>query len=122
MKFKEAKFEEQLKKTPIFLQNLVRELDLFTRMYFGIEITVTRVSDPLPGESGVHPEGRAVDLRDEHDHKFTFNQEQRDCIVNLINARYPRNDGKKTCIHHRASETSVMHFHIQLAADMKTYV
>ena len=125
MKFKEPHMEAQLKKTNTLLQHIAHDFDLYSRLLFGIESVVTRVSDPEKAETGVHTDLRAIDFRDEHGSLgktvYLYTKEQRDCLINMINARYPRKDGYLTCYYHQASENEVHHFHCQVSAVLRNH-
>lgn len=119
MKFKEPHLETQYQGLPTLLHHVVED---FARLSeeMGITPVITRVTDPVAGESGVHLDGRAVDVRDEHAGVFTYSSSQRESLVNQINKLYPRIDGKVTCLHHSAPG-STAHFHFQIAVETKTH-
>lgn len=115
MKFKEAHLIDQYNARPEALKEVCRYFEELS-LEFGVEPVVTRVTDRVPGESGVHPAGRAVDFRDEFaPGLFLYSPEESARIVEAINERFPRTDGKKVCIHHSFSG-GPKHFHIQIQA------
>lgn len=119
MRFKHAHLEDEFNQVPIFLREIVRDADALAD-YFGKEMIVTRVYEPVAGESGVHTDLRAVDTRDEHLGEHTFTPEESAAIVAMINAIYERNDGYKTCIHHGFGG-GPEHFHFQVSHSMSAY-
>lgn len=83
-------------------------------------VTVTRVRDAVDHgtESGVHPAGRAVDLRDEHYDaqgklQSAFTPDEVLLLLESANVAYPRTDGKLAAIHHSANGDP-FHFHLQI--------
>ena len=117
MIYKTPDCEEQLKQTPQKLQDIVTVFDALSQGY-GIESVITRVWDAVCGDSGVHEAHRAVDFRDETVNSlgqstFLYSPSQTDTIVNTINERYPRSDGKLVCIHH-SFQGAPHHFHLQV--------
>ena len=80
---------------------------------FGIEAVVTRVLEAVPGSSGVHEVGRAVDFRDAHENAFTYNEDQRLALLYYIRAKFPRGDTKKSIIWH-SFNGGPHHFHLQI--------
>lgn len=120
MKFKEDYMQAQLTETPPLLQEMALSFESTCKSVSGIEPLVTRVSDAVQGDSGVHEAKRAFDVRDEFEGKNLFTAEHVKSIVDQMNAEYPRTDGKQTCIHH-SFQGMPFHFHVQMAADMKAY-
>lgn len=116
-KFKSPELEAQyLSRSPI-LQKICAEFCALSRE-LGIEPVVTRVLGRVQKESGVHPAGRAVDFRDDcqgADGKVRslYGDDQAKSIVDRLNARYPRTDGKQVALHHKV-DGSEYHFHIQV--------
>ena len=113
MRFKEPHMQAQYLSRPSKLLEACRYFAELSEE-IGIEPVVTRVTDKVPGESGVHPAGRAVDFRDEVGGSRLYTDEQVSSIVNAVNAKFPRDDGKLTCIHH-SFNGGPLHFHIQIA-------
>ena len=121
VRFKEERLQAQLLETSSLLQEMAVQFEAICRDVAGIEPTMTRVSDPVEGESGVHLDKRAFDCRDEFaPNQFLFTPSQRDEITKKMNELYPRNDGKKTCIHH-SFRGAPHHFHIQVAPNEGVY-
>lgn len=119
MIYKTPDCENQLKQSSQKLQDIVMVFDSLSQRY-GIESVVTRVWDAVCGDSGVHEAHRAVDFRDEtHDAggvgTHLYSPTQIDTIVNTINERYPRADGKLVCLHH-SFHGMPEHFHLQIPA------
>lgn len=85
----------------------------------GIEPTLTRLLEDIPGATGVHPVGRGADFRDEFMGKFTYTEAQRNTLLKHFNTKYRRKDGKSTLIWHRVTG-SVYHFHLQVPLDWNT--
>lgn len=89
-------------------------------LYYGLEPVVTRVREPVVGDSGVHEAGRGVDFRDaqvsaDGSINRVYTKEQADHIVQLLNDKHPRTDMKPTAMHH-SFQSGPAHFHIQLSA------
>lgn len=83
-------------------------------------MTVTRVFEYIKTSSGVHEDKRAFDFRDEFLMEFTFTEEERNFILEEINEKYKRNDGKQTIIWH-SFKGNPHHFHVQIARDNLAY-
>jgi hypothetical protein len=90
----------------------------------GVTPVVTRILRPVEGESGVHQDYRAIDFRDEQgvDGPRLYTPAQASMLVNAINKKFPRTDGKLVCIHHaftnhleKDSKRAPYHFHCQIA-------
>lgn len=120
MKFKSPHLEQQLKDAPLLLKFLAQDFGELAAT-LGIEPVVTRVTDPVQGESGVHTDYRAFDIRDEYNGEFTYSESQRLMILKSLNAKYFRNDGKPSVIWHSFGG-GPHHFHVQIAALTKTYM
>jgi hypothetical protein len=120
VEFKDAHLKDQFDAAPTLLKLAIEEIDFLAKK-FGKSAIVTRVTDAVEGESGVHLDHRAVDIRDEYMGKFVFTENERLAILHYINARYPRNDGKQTIIWHSFGG-GPHHFHVQVAATTKTHM
>ena len=120
MKFKLPKLKKQWGQIPCFLQLIVEDFDSVAKG-MGHEITVTRILDRIEGATEVHPEHRAVDVRDVYLGEPTFTPDQRDYLLNYINTKYPRYDGYKTVMWHEF-KGGPSHFHIQVAPTMVVYI
>jgi len=118
MEFKLPKLKIQYSKLPKLLKIIVQDADEFTRSSFGKELVVTRVSDRFEGESGVHPDNRALDARDQYKGEFMFSGTEREAIVSYINAKYPRRDKYEVCLWH-SFDAGPYHFHFQIPRDVK---
>ena len=120
MKFKKPEIEAELISAPVFLIMMAEMFDLESKEKFGQEGIVTRILEPVQGESGVHTDHRAIDFRNEFEGGRLYTDEQVKYLVEFMNNQFPRNDGKVTCIHHSFAG-GPHHFHIQLATLTKTY-
>jgi hypothetical protein len=110
--YKTPDCETQLKASPTKLQEIA---DYFVHLSegYGVDPCVTRVWDAVSGDSGVHEAHRAVDFRDEHDGRSLYTTGQVLAIVTDIKRKYPRDDGKLTCLHH-SFQGGLYHFHLQI--------
>lgn len=120
MKFKEPKLEAELESVSVVLQQIIEDFAFDSEYVFGIEPVVTRVLDPVEGESGVHGDKRGVDLRDEHSGVCLYTKEQAASLVKWVNDKWKRNDGKVTCLHH-SFNGGPLHFHFQIPISTKVY-
>lgn len=87
----------------------------------GIEPIITRILEPIEGESGVHRWHRAIDFRDEFNGLLTYNLKQASDILTYINTKYARNDKKDTLISHQFKD-GPKHFHLQIAESNLAYM
>lgn len=122
MRFKEPHMVTQFQELPATLQEMARFFELLAAG-MGVMAMVTRVSDWVEGESGVHRDNRALDMRDEfcgpgNQLIRLFTDEQVAWIIRQIEARYPRHDGKPTIMHH-AFGGGPRHFHLQVPRGSK---
>lgn len=122
MLFKSRHMRKQLDNEAHPLLKKMAEDFMLMSYEMGIEPVVTRVTDPVAGDSGVHGAGRGIDFRSEFPHGvFNYDEYQVKKIVDSLNEKYPRFDGKKTCIHHSFKEGHPFHFHIQVASRANVY-
>jgi hypothetical protein len=117
MKFKNALAESDYKILPRKLKEICDYFEMLSTEY-GVEPVVTRVAEPVEGDSGVHEARRAVDFRCEQYAKkgpssFLYSPPQTVTIEADINAKFKRPDGRPTCMYHRF-HGDPYHFHIQL--------
>jgi len=116
MIFKQPHMEAQYNALPEKLKDICNTFCTLSEDHL-VTPVVTRVSDPVQGESGVHPLHRAVDFRnqkfDGKNNVWLYSQETVDEIVKAINEQYPRKDGKPTCLHH-SFQGGAFHFHLQV--------
>lgn len=116
MKFKSATIMQQYEILPEKLKEICDEFDKLAKDN-GITAIVTRVSDPVEGESGVHLDHRAVDFRNQYNNGTSlvclFPMELVEEIVETINTLYVRQDKYKTIIHH-SFNGGMYHFHLQI--------
>lgn len=119
MIFKDDKIREEFTQAPAFLQIVANEFEALSRTH-GVEPIMTRVRENVTGSSGVHEAGRALDFRDEHEGKFLYSEDSRHLIVETLNTKFKRNDGKNTAIWH-SFQGRPHHFHVQIAAKMQAY-
>lgn len=117
MRFKNARCEVEWKGIPKKLREICEE---FEHISLGVmvEPVVTRIKEPVAGESGVHHTGRAVDFRDEYQvdadtTRRLYTDLDAHMIVEALNEKYPRVDGKAVAIHHSFG-AGPLHFHIQI--------
>jgi hypothetical protein len=115
MKFKTPELMEEFYQAPAMLQVMATWFEQLCIAHFSIEPTVTRILETVPGSSGVHEAGRAIDFRDEHAGRRLFTDEQVAFLISHMNARFPGNDSKLTCIHHKFAGGPA-HFHIQISS------
>lgn len=115
MKFKKLHMAEQFNTLPWVVRHVVKTGDEHAQLLFNKEFIVTRVTDKVDGESGVHTDKRAVDVRT----KGHFTAEECQTLVNFLNARFPRKDRFKTCIYHKGTE---WHLHIQAPKEVTSYL
>jgi hypothetical protein len=123
LEFKNERAREEYGKAPKRLKELVEFFADYVCYFCGqSSVTITRVKEPLSfgTESGVHPAGRAVDLRDEHYGENNgrlrlFTDAQVGEITDVVNRRFPRDDGRGVIIHHAVSG-SLLHWHCQIPA------
>lgn len=117
MRFKASYMETQLNGCCDLLVEVAGWMDGYSLRNFGKEIIITRVSDSFAGESGVHPQKRAFDIRDEFfDGKktvFYFKESEATELVEAVNKAYPRNDGYDTALIHSFNR-GPLHIHVQV--------
>lgn len=121
MQYKDTKLIYELERVPCFLVQIVYDFAQKAARDYGIEVTVTRVLEPVCGSSGVHEAHRGIDIRDQHNGGFTFTENQRNDLLKYITERYPRYDGKATVIWH-SFQGQPYHFHFQVAPTMESYI
>lgn len=120
MKFKSEVVAAEFSGLSLFLQYMAFDLDATAKADFGQEIIITRIKEHICGDSGVHEVNRAFDVRNEFDGGRFYTDEQAKKLCDYMNAKYARNDGKPTMIHH-SFNGGPMHLHCQIALDTKTY-
>jgi hypothetical protein len=113
VKFKDLKLQDELYHTPTLLQVMAEWLDQLSIGHFGKEIEITRVFEKVNGSSGVHEAHRAFDARDEHAGGHYYKPEEIAFLVSEMNRRFPRTDGKQSCIHH-SFHGGPHHLHVQV--------
>lgn len=117
MKFKNDLARGDYSILPAFLRKVCDDFETFS-LYYGVEPVVTRVREAVPEDSGVHEACRAVDFRSQYSLPdgtmgWLYTAQQAEDIVYQLNRKYPRDDGKPTCMHH-SFEGGPFHFHIQI--------
>ena len=117
MKFKRLNLLDEYRLMPKKLSEMT-ELFESISMRFDIEPVVTRIMETIKGSSGVHEAGRAIDFRDEHAGVSLYTEDQREILLNEINAKYTRSDGRMTLIWH-SFNGAPHHFHLQQAIEEK---
>lgn len=121
MNFKTKSAEAQYGKLPKILRKICEEFDAKSKE-MGIHPVITRVADSVPGESGVHRQYRAVDIRDQFNtESFVYTEEQRNSLIEFINTKYARKDKYLTCYYH-SFNGAPFHFHIQIPANPEIFV
>ena len=115
MRFKSEHMREQFEQTDEVLKALAADFVVLSQM-LKIQPVVTRVSDTVEGESGVHQAMRAVDFRDEHAGKFLYDHDEREAILKFLNLKYERTDGYKAVIWHNF-RGGAHHWHLQVPYD-----
>lgn len=119
LEFKSPQVQAEFEASSLILRILAEDLvRLINNM--GIIPTMTRVLEDIPGATAVHPDGRAFDIRDEFNGKFTFSEDQIKWLLSEINTKWARNDGKPTLIHH-SFQGGPAHLHAQISTLTKTY-
>jgi hypothetical protein len=121
MIFKDPIIEKEYSGCPLLLKIIVGDLEQFSKDKYNIEPVMTRVLEAIPGDSSVHEDYRAVDIRQQHDGSFMYTPEQQQEILDYINTKYKRNDNKPTALCH-SFNGSPYHFHIQVAVFVKAYM
>lgn len=117
--FKTPQVQKEFEEATLILQLLAEDFVKLSN-HFGIIPVMTRVLEDIPGATSVHPAGRALDFREEYQGSFLYTPEQRVHIVEFINKKWMRNDGKPTIIWH-SFNGGPHHFHLQLASDVMVY-
>ncbi len=121
LRYKDAHLYEQFTQLPPLLKLIVWDAADYCQRLLGIDPLVTRIADPVHGESGVHLDWRALDIRDEFaPGKFIFTEKNRLALLKYINTKYPRNDKFHTIMWHSVAG-STHHFHIQISWDLADY-
>lgn len=119
IKFKEESDEQELLQSSMVLQQISTDFALLSHFY-GVCPVVTRVWGKIAGDSGVHSDKRAIDFRDEFQGSRLYSDEQVEGILRYLNAKWGRNDGFPTAIHH-AFKGGPKHFHLQIPTLTKAY-
>lgn len=119
MKFKHPHIQDQFVKTDPILQLLANDFVMLSRM-LDIEPVVTRVSDPVAGESGVHTAMRAIDFRDQNSGEFLYSQSERQVIMDFLNTKYERSDRFKAVMWH-SFRGGMNHWHLQVPYDRAVF-
>lgn len=114
IQFKQAHFRLQLQEAHASVRNVVNDIAGELQI-LGDKAVVSRVTDPVKGESGVHRTGRAVDISTRQLDKKTIN-----ALVTTMNMRYPRYDGFPTVIYHKM-KGGVYHLHVQVPPDERRF-
>lgn len=117
MIFKENDLSRQFLALPKKLQEISYRF-IGISQQLGKEAVVTRIKDPVKGDSGVHEANRAIDFRDETlgsdgTKQFLYDPDDVNYLTSTLNNEYPRNDGKLVCIHH-SFNGGMYHFHLQI--------
>jgi hypothetical protein len=127
MLYKTPREEQELEQACPALQLVAGYFEALSQR-FGIEPVITRILEPIKGESGVHQDYRAVDFRNEMGvgGPRLYTDEQAKVLVDEMNKRFPRKDNKLVCIHHSFvnnkdpnSKPAPFHFHVQICWEWK---
>jgi hypothetical protein len=126
--FKTPREELEFAKMPKALKDIsIRFISYSNDM--GIVPVVTRIMQPVLGESGVHLDNRAIDFRNEMGvgGSKLYTDAQAEELVKKIELDFPRRDGKLTIIHHAfirhddiLTSRAPYHFHIQISPYAKS--
>jgi len=120
MIFKDPRFKAQFEGCPKALQNIATYLDARMLIECGRPLVITRVTDPVAGESGVHPDGRAFDGRIETGDGFYIPLGKAYALRDEINARWVRDDEFQCCLIH-SFNGGMIHFHCQIPSEWFDY-
>lgn len=119
LEYKESHLPYQLEETHPLLREVARDFVLLSQ-FFGVTPLATRITDAVAQESGVHPDFRGIDFRDESPKgKFLYDHDAREKIVFLLNRKYLRRDSFPTVLWHDAGTGH--HFHLQVAPLKESY-
>lgn len=121
MEFKEPHLKDEFRCCPILLRIIVEDAREYSLTQFGKDFTITRILGRIKGDSGVHGDYRAVDVRDEHMGVRVFTDREVDELLGYVNRKYARRDTFKTLIHH-SFNGGPRHFHFQIAALTTAYI
>lgn len=120
MNFKDIRLADQFDRMPDLLKEISYEF-AFMSYALGVVPVVTRITDPVEGESGVHRDNRAIDFRDEHAGEFLYQKINVMFLLQYFNAKYARNDNFNTLIWHSFNGMP-KHFHIQIPTMKEKYI
>lgn len=116
MNFKYPEMLKQYDIIPDKLKMICLDFDALSKEN-NIIATITRISDPVKGDSGVHEVYRGIDFRNQYfdgkSFRCLYSVEVVDEILHVINDKYKRDDGLLTIIHH-SFENGPFHFHVQI--------
>lgn len=89
---------------------------LLNEMGFDVMITsMVRPANTVPGESGVHATGRAIDFVPVENHNSgPVTVREMTEITDFLNRRFQRDDGKLMFLYHSVDGGGGYHFHIQI--------
>lgn len=119
MKFKLDHMRKQLDECPHKLQEIALYMDYASRAQFKKDLFITRVTDAVAGESGVHLCHRAFDARvqffDGREVQWYLTKDEAAKLADMVNKHYLRKDGKLVCLLH-AVDGGMLHLHVQIPA------
>lgn len=113
LQFKDPKLKAELDAVTPLMREVVEAFAIYSWSKFNTPAVITRIFEPVEGESGVHQTGRAVDLRFEHAGRTLYSLGDAMELVAYINSRFPRTDGFRTAILH-SFNGGPKHFHLQV--------
>lgn len=116
--FKEPEDHEEYRKAPVLLRWLFDDF-VHASVLMGVRPICTRILGKIEGDSGVHADYRGIDFRFEYLDGQIYTEKQKDGILDYLNGKWPRNDGKKTAFVH-SFQGGPKHFHLQLPVETKT--
>jgi len=122
MVFKSPRIQMQFNfKICLWLKLLLTDVDVYSVHHFKKPLLITRLLDPVEGESLVHLDGRAGDGRIQQEGRPRYySQDEVRMIRQHFNRKYRRNDTYKTVVVH-SFNGGPEHFHFQIAPLMSAY-
>lgn len=119
IEFKSPELESEYQRMPLILRLLSEDFVALSNSLNKIPV-VTRILEAIPGSSGTHESARAIDFRMEYNGRSTYTEEEIKHILDIINEKWHRNDGKPTAICH-SFQGGPRHYHLQISNSTMTY-